>query len=89
MFHVFADLLYITGYYCTLYMQAVPNPCLTINGGCSHLCLLSAVDPTGYICDCPNGMVLDDGPVSNCTFQNEITTVTVLSPSLHGPGIEI
>ena len=34
------------------------NPCDIINGGCSHFCLLSAVDPRGYTCDCPDGMVL-------------------------------
>ena len=63
-------------------MHAVPNPCLTTNGGCSHFCLLSAVDPRGYICDCPDGMILGDGSASNCTLQIEITTV--LSPSLLG-----
>lgn len=39
---------------------AVPNLCLTTNGGCSHFCLLSAVDPRHYHCDCPKGMTLGD-----------------------------
>ena len=66
-------------------MHAVPNPCGTINGGCSHFCLLSAVDPRGYFCDCPDGMTLDDG-LSNCTFQNEIS---ILSPSVSLLGIQL
>ena len=49
-------------------MHTVPNPCGTTNGGCSHFCLLSAVDPSGYSCDCPDGMMLDDD-MMNCTFQ--------------------
>ena len=61
-------------------MHAVPNPCLTTNGGCSHFCLLSAVDPRGYTCDCPDGMTLDNDSV--CIFQSGIATV--LSPSPRG-----
>ena len=38
----------------------VNNPCSTNNGGCSHLCLLSAVDPRNYSCDCPTGMILSN-----------------------------
>ena len=34
------------------------NPCENNNGGCSQLCLLSAVDPRGYSCKCPHGMSL-------------------------------
>jgi hypothetical protein len=58
---------------CTQY--PVPNPCLIINGGCSHFCQLSAVDPRGYSCSCPEGMVLDDG-LHSCT---EIATVLPLT----------
>ena len=42
------------------------NPCGINNGGCSHLCLLSAVDSRGYSCDCPNGMRLSIDK-RNCT----------------------
>ena len=34
------------------------SPCGEDNGGCSHLCLLSAVDQNGYTCACPDGMDL-------------------------------
>ena len=36
------------------------NPCASVNGGCSHLCLLSAVDQRNYSCYCPDGLALDD-----------------------------
>ena len=42
------------------------NPCENDNGGCSHLCLLSAVDPRGYSCNCPHGMSLGSDQ-STCT----------------------
>ena len=60
-----------------MHTHLVPNTCRTNNGGCSHFCLMSAVDPRGYSCDCSDGMILDDGQ-SNCTFQNKIS---FLSPS--------
>lgn len=39
------------------------NPCGTLmdgggRRGCSYLCLLSAVEPSGYVCACPTGAVL-------------------------------
>ena len=67
-------------------MHAVPNPCLITNGGCSHFCLLSAVDPRGYSCNCPEEMLLSND-LANCTLQNATTTVTVFSPSR--PGIQL
>lgn len=42
------------------------NPCDYNNGGCSHLCLLSAVDSRGYACHCPHGMRLSNDE-TNCT----------------------
>ena len=36
-----------------------PNPCAEDNGGCSYLCLLSAVAVDGYTCTCPDGLILD------------------------------
>ncbi|KAJ3612345.1 hypothetical protein NHX12_020621 [Muraenolepis orangiensis] len=39
----------------------VPTPCSLMNGGCSHLCLLSPVQPF-YQCACPTGVqLLEDG----------------------------
>ncbi|XP_044734866.1 low-density lipoprotein receptor-related protein 6 [Chrysoperla carnea] len=35
------------------------SPCQTNNGGCSHLCLLSA-EPPYYNCACPTGILLKD-----------------------------
>ena len=61
--------------------HAVPNPCLTTNGGCSYLCLLSAVDPRGYSCNCPEGMLISSD-LANCILQNAATTV--FSPSRLG-----
>ena len=36
-----------------------PNPCTEDNGGCSYLCLLSAVAVDGYTCTCPDDLLLD------------------------------
>ena len=38
--------------------NTVTNPCGSNNGGCSHLCLLSAVTEEGYSCACPDGVEL-------------------------------
>ena len=47
------------------------NPCSTNNGGCSHLCLLSTVDPKHYSCDCPTGMILsNDSLTCNELLEN-------------------
>ena len=35
------------------------NPCQAANGGCSHLCLLSSIQVSGYSCACPEGLNLD------------------------------
>ena len=35
------------------------NPCRVNNGGCSHLCLLSATDSRGYACACHIGFTLN------------------------------
>ena len=51
------------------------NPCSANNGGCSHLCLLSAVDPRHYSCDCPSRMVLNDDNIT-CI---EITTGKIIN----------
>ena len=37
------------------------------------MCLLSAVDPRGYSCDCPDGMTLG-ADMMNCTFHAGTTT---------------
>jgi hypothetical protein len=62
-------------------MHAVLNPCRIANGGCSHFCLLSAVDPRGYSCHCPEGTLLSSD-LANCILQN--ATTTVFSPSRPG-----
>ena len=50
------------------YFLAGQNPCGSDNGGCSHLCLLSAVDPRGFSCDCPDEMTLEEDG-QNCTYS--------------------
>ena len=50
-------------------MLVVVNPCGTGNGGCSHFCLLSATDPRGYSCNCPEGMLMTNDSL-NC-FESE------------------
>ncbi|KAJ0179555.1 hypothetical protein K1T71_005267 [Dendrolimus kikuchii] len=40
-------------------------PCKTINGGCSHLCLLSP-NPPGYECACPTGVKLKENSNVTC-----------------------
>ena len=60
-------------------MDAANNPCQNTNGGCSHFCLLSSVDPRGYSCDCPEGMILDDNQL-NCVLLDGATTAIPLSP---------
>ena len=49
------------------------NPCDSNNGGCSHLCLLSAVDPRGYSCHCPHGMRLHNDE-KRCTGASTQST---------------
>ena len=44
------------------------SACGSDNGGCSHLCLLSTVEP-GYVCVCPDGWTLQDN--QTCTQGNE------------------
>lgn len=41
-------------------LYAVRNPCTVNNGNCSHMCLLSAVAPSGYSCACPNDYILTE-----------------------------
>ena len=55
------------------YLFAAQNPCGSDNGGCSHLCLLSAVDPRGFSCDCPDEMTLEEDG-QNCTIALNGTT---------------
>ena len=39
---------------------AAPNPCAIDNGNCSHMCLLSAIAPSGFSCVCPNDYILTE-----------------------------
>ena len=41
-----------------LFAIAATNPCAIDNGGCSHMCLLSAVTLSGSVCACPEAMLL-------------------------------
>ena len=52
------------------------NPCEENNGGCSHLCLLSAIDPRGYSCACPDGIELDSSGRS-CVCECSIILTSV------------
>ena len=40
--------------------QCFADPCEVGNGGCTHLCLLSATEPSGYSCICPDGVNHED-----------------------------
>ena len=42
------------------------NPCAENNGGCSHLCLLSAVAADGFTCNCPDDLDLEENG-KNCS----------------------
>ncbi|GIY75807.1 low-density lipoprotein receptor-related protein 5 [Caerostris extrusa] len=42
---------------------SAPTPCDNNNGGCSHLCLLSANEPF-YSCACPTGVLLENDNVT-------------------------
>ena len=50
------------------------NPCGEDNGGCSHLCLLSAVAADGFTCNCPDDLELEENG-RNCsgTYSNTVT----------------
>ena len=39
-----------------LSLPSSPDPCADNNGGCSHLCLLSATERAGYSCVCPDNV---------------------------------
>ena len=49
------------------------NPCAENNGGCSHLCLLSAVAADGFTCNCPDDLDLEENG-KNCsgTYSNTV-----------------
>ena len=57
-----------------LFLCAGPNPCAEDNGGCSYLCLLSAVAADGYTCTCPHGLVLD-AHGKNCSGTYKTTVI--------------
>ena len=41
-------------------MYVGTNPCQVGNGGCSHICLLSSVEKSGFSCACPDDLSLDE-----------------------------
>ena len=40
--------------------SGITNPCGLNNGGCSHLCLLSGVESSGFVCACPDDIQLNE-----------------------------
>ena len=58
---------------CTLvinYLPVVSNPCQSDNGGCSHLCLLSATSLGHSSCACPTGYKIDRSK-RNCLRKSQ------------------
>ena len=47
------------------------NPCQVNNGGCTHLCLLSSVNASGYRCVCPDGYILNED-TRTCSLDREL-----------------
>jgi len=62
----------------------VTNLCEANSANCSHLCLLSAVNPRGYSCACPDGQVLagDGKSCSLCASNEFICDNAVCIPSV-------
>ena len=52
------------------------------NGRCSHFCLLSAIDPKQYTCDCPNGMQLIDNQTCTTTGINREGIIIIILVNL-------
>lgn len=50
----------------------VPNPCATNNSGCSHMCVLSAVEPAGYSCLCPSDYSLTDNKTCERKYRSNL-----------------
>ena len=46
------------------------DPCAENNGGCSHLCLLSATEEDGFLCVCPDGVDPDECSGKNRTIPD-------------------
>lgn len=59
-----------------------PNPCATNNGGCSHMCVLSAVEPAGYSCLCPSDYSLTENKTF-CERKYRSKVISVLKMILH------
>ena len=60
----------------------VANPCAANNGGCSHLCLLSATSLAGYSCACPTEIkMLPDGKTCDVGESINLTSV-LLAPAM-------
>lgn len=55
------------------------NPCSSANGNCSHLCLISSYQSTGYSCSCPEGMSLGNDQ-RTCFNSSSATPSTTASP---------
>lgn len=51
------------------------NPCFVGNGGCSHICLLSASENASLSCVCPTGLKLDGDNGTDCLNGKEVLVV--------------
>lgn len=56
------------------------NPCAIKNGGCSHLCLISASNTKKFSCNCPNGLYIQyDG--KSCGKNMQVLTAVPVQSS--------
>ena len=57
-------------FFVMILLPPVENPCDSDNGGCSHLCLLSATSLGHSSCACPTGYKIDRSK-KNCLRKSQ------------------